>query len=95
MLTPADRDIGAVCIAKKETLMTGTKYTTPLALDARAAAEEFSVSLRTWRRWDSSGKCPSGFKIGGRKLWRRSDLESWASQGFPERTDFEAQKSAA
>ncbi len=64
--------------------------TTKLAVDAKAAAVAVSVSLRTWRRWDSAGKCPKGFSIGGRKLWRLCDLELWASQGFPEREAFEA-----
>ncbi len=67
-----------------------TPRLTKLAVDAKEAAVAVSVSLRTWRRWDSSGKCPKGFSIGGRKLWRLCDLELWASQGFPERAAFEA-----
>ena len=66
----------------------------PLAVDAAEAARMFSVGLRTWRRWDSSGKCPRGFKIGGRVLWRRSDLETWAAMGFPDRAEFEARVKA-
>ncbi len=64
-----------------------------LAADAKTAAAAFSVSLRTWRRWDSAGKCPRGFAIGGRKLWRLCDLELWASLGFPKRKQFEALRS--
>ncbi len=67
-----------------------TPHPTKLAVDAKAAAGAVSVSLRTWRRWDSSGKCPAGFSIGGRRLWRLCDLELWASLGFPERRTFEA-----
>lgn len=66
----------------------------PLAVDAAGAAQLFSVGLRTWRRWDSSGKCPRGYGIGGRKLWRRSDLDRWAALGFPDRAAFEARQTA-
>ena len=64
----------------------------PLALDARAAAKMFSLSLRTWRRMDSAGRIPPGFKLGGRKLWRRADLEQWAEWGFPDRAGFLSQQ---
>ncbi len=66
---------------------------TKLAVDAKAAAAAVSVSLRTWRRWDSAGKCPKGFAIGARKLWRICDLELWASLGFPKRKECEALRS--
>ena len=62
----------------------------PEVIDADLAARHFRVTLRTWRRWDSAGRIPLGFKIGGRKLWRATDLESWANWGFPKRDDFVA-----
>ena len=66
--------------------------TVPLAVDAsRIVSEVFpDFSLRSWRRWDSAGKCPLGFKVGGRKVWRVSDLKQWADWGFPDREAFEA-----
>ena len=66
--------------------------TEPLAVVAsRIVSEVFpDFSLRSWRRWDSAGKCPLGFKVGGRKVWRVSDLKQWAEWGFPDRADFEA-----
>ncbi len=66
------------------------RITEPLAVDAKAAAKLFGLAERTWRRFDSSGRVPQGFKLGGRKLWRMSDLRLWAAQGFPDRSEFEA-----
>jgi len=53
-----------------------------IAVDAQTASRMFSVSLRTWRRWESSGRCPRAFRIGKRTLWRLSDLRAWADEGF-------------
>ena len=76
------------------TLSTGavtSAATEPLALTAQQIVERaiVPVSLRTWRRMDSSGKCPRGFVCGGRKVWRLSDLKLWVSRGFPDRRTFE------
>ncbi len=38
---------------------------------------------------DSGGKLPRGFKVGGRKVWRISDLQRWCEWGFPDRARFE------
>ena len=64
----------------------------PLAFTAQQITKLriFPVSLRTWRRMDSSGACPRGFKVGGCKMWRTADLEQWVSEGFPNRSTFEA-----
>ena len=61
----------------------------PLAVDAESAAALFSSSLRTYRRWDASGRCPRGYSLGKKKIWLLSDLRAWASMGFPRRSDFE------
>lgn len=68
-----------------------------LAVDAkRIVAEVFpDLSLRTWRRLDSSGRCPRGLSLGGRKLWRVTDLERWAAMGFPSRDEFEKRSEPA
>ena len=65
-----------------------------LAVDAARAAACVSVSERTWWRLDSSGKTPPGFMLGGRRLWRRGDLEHWADWGFPDRQEFIARRKA-
>jgi hypothetical protein len=64
-----------------------------LAVDAERIVTEVlpDLSLRTWRRMDSSGKCPRGFKLLARKLWRIEDLRQWANLGFPDRMQFEKQ----
>ncbi len=62
-----------------------------LALDAKAAAALFSMGERTWWRLDSAGKVPPGYRVGGRRLWRRRDLERWAALGFPDRRAFLAE----
>ena len=70
----------------------GTGYR-PLALDAAhitSADGPFpNLSLRTWRSLDSAGKVPRGHFVGGRKLWRTSDLQLWTAWAFPDRTEFE------
>ena len=63
-----------------------------VAVDANRIVTEIfpDFSLRSWRRWDSAGRCPRGFMVGGRKVWRVSDLKQWAAWGFPDRATFEA-----
>jgi hypothetical protein len=63
-----------------------------VAVDANRIVTEIfpDFSLRSWRRWDTAQKCPRGFTVGGRKVWRVSDLKQWAEWGFPDRATFEA-----
>ena len=63
---------------------------TQLAVDIKGIAKLVPFAIRTLRRMDSGGKLPRGFKVGGRKLWRVSDLRLWCEWGFPDRTEFEA-----
>lgn len=67
-----------------------------VAIDADRIVNEIfpDFALRTWRRWDAAGKCPRGFMVGGRKIWRTSDLKSWAEWGFPNRETFESRRRA-
>ena len=60
-----------------------------LAIDVRGIAKLVPFAVRTLRRMDSGGKLPRGFKVGGRKLWRVSDLLLWSEWGFPDRGEFE------
>ena len=62
----------------------------PLAVDIKAIAQLVPFAIRTLRRMDASGKLPQGFKVGGRKLWRVSDLRLWCEWGFPDRGEFES-----
>ena len=70
-------------------MTTKTLQPEAVTVAAKAAAPMFSLSVRSWRRHDSSGRIPRGFKIGGRKVWRVSDLERWARWEFPDRARFE------
>ena len=67
-----------------------TQQPAQLAVDVRQMAKMVPFAIRTLRRMDSAGKLPLGFKVGGRKLWRLSDLRLWCEWGFPDRTEFEA-----
>ena len=70
-------------------ITTKTLQPEAVTVAAKAAAPMFSLSIRSWRRHDSSGRIPRGFKIVGRKVWRVSDLERWAQWEFPSRAEFE------
>jgi len=52
------------------------------------AARLSGVSPASWDRLTAAGKTPSPIKLGGRVLWRRSDLESWVALGCPDRKTF-------
>lgn len=67
-----------------------TQQAEQLAVDVRQMAKMVPFAVRTLRRMDSGGRLPRGFKIGGRKLWRFSDLRLWTEWGFPDREEFEA-----
>ncbi len=47
---------------------------------------------RTLYRWNSSGKLPQSFLVGGRRVWRLRDIHLWIEWGFPNRTEFEARQ---
>ena len=34
----------------------------------------------TWRYWASIGQGPASFKLGRRRVWKKSDVESWLAQ---------------
>ena len=58
----------------------------PIAVDAKAAAAMFGVSSRTWRRYNSSGQCPTPVKLGGSTVrWRVQELIEWSDHGCPSR----------
>ncbi len=55
---------------------------TLLAVSAKQAAAMVGVSTRTWWRLASAEKVPESFMLGGRRLWRVSDLERFVRDGF-------------
>ena len=69
--------------------LAATQQPEQLAVDARGMSKLVPFSVRTLRRMDSAGKIPKGHRVGGKKLWRVSDLVLWAKFGFPDREKFE------
>ncbi len=53
------------------------------------AARLCGVSPASWDRLTSAGKTPASLRLGGRVLWRRSDLDTWIALGLPDRKTFE------
>jgi predicted DNA-binding transcriptional regulator AlpA len=67
-----------------------------LLLTARQAAALCGVSLATWHRMASAGRCPAPLRLSaGCVRWRRDDLEGWVFAGCPSRTAWEAMRGAA
>jgi predicted DNA-binding transcriptional regulator AlpA len=65
----------------------------PLLLSARQAAKVCGVSLATWHRMASAGRCPAPVRLSrGCVRWRKSDLEEWIFSGCPPRREFEARQ---
>ena len=57
-----------------------------LLLPAAEAARLCGLALRTWRRFDSSGRVPMPVRIGRRVLWRSDELREWIASGCPSRS---------
>lgn len=60
----------------------------PLLVGRDDAAALVGVSVATWDRLTAAGKTPAPVKLGGRVLWRTSDLELWTDLGCPDRRTF-------
>lgn len=61
-----------------------------LLLDARAAAAFVGIADRTFSRWLAGGALPDAVEVGGRRRWRRTDLERWVAWGCPPARKFRA-----
>ncbi len=67
----------------------------PLLVSAKDAARLFGVSERTWRGWDSSGRCPEAVLNGtGVKRWSFSELRLWVVARCPSRSRWAAIESS-
>lgn len=42
--------------------------------------ELYGTPASTWRYWSQIGKGPASFKIGRRRVWRRSTVEEWLAE---------------
>ena len=68
--------------------LTSTELT--LLVGRLQAALLCAVSPASWDRLTAAGKTPKPIRLGGRVVWRRSDLESWIAHGCPDRKTFNA-----
>ena len=41
------------------------------------------VGERTVWRWADSGRMPRPLRVGGRRLWRRHEIQRWVEAGCP------------
>jgi len=56
--------------------------TKPL-LNVKAIARYLDVSVRTVYTYKNSGKLPPSHKMGGKRVWLQSDLDTWIKLGMP------------
>jgi predicted DNA-binding transcriptional regulator AlpA len=67
----------------------------PLLLTAAQAAELCGLSLATWYRMASAGRCPAPVRLSrGCVRWRAEELRDWINAGCPDRRIWEAQRRA-
>lgn len=64
----------------------------PLVVDARRLAKLLCCGLRSVRTWDAAGKLPAPIRIGGRVVWRLSEIRAWLDFGAPDRETWEARR---
>lgn len=62
----------------------------PLVVDARRLAAMLCAGIRTVRTWDAAGKLPAPIRIGGRVVWRVSEIRAWLDAGAPDRATWAA-----
>lgn len=66
----------------------------PLVVDCRRLARLLGAGYRTVRGWDAAGRLPAPIRIGGRVLWRVSDIRAWLAAGAPDRETWAAMTAA-
>jgi predicted DNA-binding transcriptional regulator AlpA len=72
-----------------------TEALAPFLVGAEGAAKSCSVSVATWHRWNSAGRCPAPVRIGaGTVRWRLDELREWIRVGCPDRRTWEAMQQA-
>ena len=59
---------------------TGNALPEPELLDAHYLHALYGVPVATWRYWAHVGRGPESFKIGRRRVWRRSVVEAWIAE---------------
>jgi prophage regulatory protein len=46
-------------------------------LDSKALEKLTGIKSSTWRYWAGIGEGPHSFRLGRRRVWRRSTVEKW------------------
>lgn len=64
--------------------------TEPKLIDAKTCANLCGISRSMWYKLGSAGRTPAPIRLGGRTLWRRSDIDSWLWHKCPNRDEFDA-----
>lgn len=72
-----------------ETLPPAASTEAALLVGRIEAARLCAVSPASWDRLTAAGKTPRPLKLGGRVVWRRTDLEAWIAHGCPNRKTFD------
>ena len=49
-------------------------------LQAVGCEELTGIPAATWRWWAHAGKGPTSFKMGRRRVWRKSVIEAWIAE---------------
>lgn len=49
-------------------------------LDSADLQRLTGIASSTWRFWATQGTGPASFKIGRRRVWRRSVIEAWLAE---------------
>ncbi|WP_280238674.1 helix-turn-helix transcriptional regulator [Nocardia abscessus] len=55
--------------------MTNDRY-----LQAKDCEELTGIPAATWRYWAHIGSGPASFKLGRRRVWRRSVIDAWIAE---------------
>lgn len=58
-------------------------------LTAKQLEEWTGTRESTWRYWASIGEGPSSFKIGRRRVWKKSVVAAWLAEQEDEREEEE------
>lgn len=67
---------------------------TALNVNSTEAAQLLGISRTKFLDHVRQGLAPAGFKIGGRRLWRRAEIIAWNEAECPPRDAWEKQRSA-
>jgi prophage regulatory protein len=49
-------------------------------VDSKQLEKLTGTRASTWRYWASVGEGPSSFKLGRRRVWKRSTVEAWLAE---------------